>query len=183
MSQPQLCKLEIGGGNRNRGDGFINMDMLDDPAVDVKHDLNKTPWPFADDSVDEIYSSHCIEHVDCSIRFLREVVRIGKVGAPVEIRCPDAFSEMAMVAGHKAVIPINVARHWDHIFPDLFWQGMNKMLRLDRIEPGADDYWFPMARASRLFHHWSDDDILTWLPRTRHENRFYCHVAPYPRQD
>jgi hypothetical protein len=33
-----------------------------------------------------------------------------------------------------------------------------------------------MARKHPLFSMWSDDDILTWLPRTRHENRFHLTV-------
>lgn len=168
-------KVEIGGGDRARGDGFINVDMLE--SADVVHDLNVTPWPFDDESVDEVYSSHCIEHVDCHATFVREVARICKIGAAVEIRCPDPMSEMAMVSGHKHVVSINVVRHMDHIFPELFWDGPRR-LRLERIEPGSDDYWFPMARNCNLFARWTDDEILTWIPRTRHENRFYFTVTP-----
>ena len=98
-----------------------------------------------------MYSSHCIEHVRCHIAFVREVARISKVGAKVEIRCPDALSEMAMVYGHTGTFSINVVRHMDHIFPELFWTGCPRRLRLVNIEPGADDYWFPMARANPLF--------------------------------
>jgi hypothetical protein len=35
-----------------------------------------------------------------------------------------------------------------------------------------------LARANPLFRLWSDEDILTWLPRTRHENRFHLRVEP-----
>ena len=168
-------KLEVGGGNRPKEDneGWYNMDQLE--CADIVWDLDISPWPIEDDIVEELYSSHCIEHVKCPFQFLREICRICKVGAKVEIRCPDAQSEMAMVSGHNYVFPINVVRHLDHIFPELFWNG-EKRLRLDRIEPGADDYWFPMARESRLFKDYSDDEILTWVPRTRHENRFHLYV-------
>lgn len=167
-------KVEIGGGDRPRGEGFVNVDLVH--SADVLHDLNEVPWPFDDEEVEELYSSHCIEHVECYIRFLREVARICRVGAPVEIRCPDAMSEMAMVAGHKAVFPINVVRHADHVFPELFWRNLPRRLKLLRIEPGADDYWFPKARASPLFAAYSDLEILQWVPRTRHENRFHFEV-------
>lgn len=167
-------KIEIGGGDRPRGEGFVNVDML--ACADMVHDLNDTPWPFEDASVDQLYSSHCIEHVRCPITFLREVARVCKVGATVEIRCPDATSEMAMVIGHEGVVSINFFRHMSDVFPQIFFGGYPRRLRIERIEPGCDDYWFPMARANPLFRQWSDLDIMTWLPRTRHENRFHLRV-------
>lgn len=171
-----MLRIEIGGGTRNKGEGWINVDLC--PTANVIHDLNETPWPFADDSVDELYSSHCIEHVACPIMFLREVARVCKVGAVVEIRCPDACGEMAMVAGHVSVISIDMMRHMSDLFPETFFAGRPRRLVLDWIEPGCDDYWFPMARENPLFAAWSDTDILTWLPRTRHENRFHLRVEP-----
>lgn len=168
-----MLRVEIGGGTRNRGEGWVNVDLCD--SADIKHDLNVLPWPFADGSVDEFYSSHCIEHVKCPISFLRETARICKPGAVVEIRCPDACGEMAMCAGHVSVISIDMMRHMA-IFPESFWQGCRQRLKLLCIEPGCDDYWFPLARKNPLFSSWTDTDILTWLPRTRHENRFHLTV-------
>jgi len=166
-------KLEIGGGVRSRGEGWVNLDILD--MADVVHDLNVLPWPFADESADEVYSSHCIEHVKSQIDFVRECARIGKVGAKVEIRCPDSHGEMAMCHGHLGVVSIDSVRHFA-IFPEMHWAGCARKLTLTQIEPGCDDYWFPLARQNRLFKEWSDLDIMTWLPRTRHENRFHFVV-------
>ena len=167
-------RIEIGGGTRNRGPGWVNVDRC--PEADIRCDLDVTPWPLADGSVDELYTAHCIEHVKCPISFLREVARICRVGATVEVRCPDACGEMAMVAGHEHVVSIDVMRHMDSVFPETFWAGQPRRLKLLSIEPGCDDFWFPMARANPLFKAWSDADILTWLPRTRHENRFHLRV-------
>lgn len=169
-----MLKVEIGGGQRNLGGDWINVDMLD--CAHIKHDLNVAPWPFDDASVDQLYTSHCIEHVKCPIQFIREVARICKVGAPVEIRCPDTCGEMAMVAGHESVVSIDFMRHMDSVFPEIFWSGRPRRLRLLTIEPGADDYWFPLARSNPIFRGWQDIDILTWAPRTRHENRFHLTV-------
>ncbi len=170
-----LC-IELGGGTRHRGEGWLNVDLC--PSADVHHDLNVTPWPFDDESIDELYTSHCIEHVKCPIAFLREVARICKVGAKIEIRCPDACGEMAMVAGHESVVSIDVMRHMSDVFPEIFFGGHPRRLKLLSIEPGCDDYWFPRARSNPLFAAWSDLDILTWIPRTRHENRFHITVEP-----
>lgn len=152
----------------------MNVDVC--PTANIVHDLDVMPWPIESGTVDEVYSAHCIEHVANQTAFCREVARICKVGATVEIRCPDAASEMAMCPGHSAVWSINCVRHMDHVFPEMHWTGCERRLRLVNIEPGADDYWFPMARRNPLFKDWSDGDILTWIPRTRHENRFHFVV-------
>ncbi len=167
-------KLEIGGGLRNRGGDWVNLDICD--TANIRHDLNITPCPVESDSVSECYSSHCIEHVRSPIDFVREVARVCRVGASVEISCPDAMSEMAMVAGHESSVSMNFMRHMDNVFPSIFWAGLPKRLRIVSVQPGCDDYWFPLARANPLFSSWSDMDILTWLPRTRHENRFHLTV-------
>jgi len=174
MGVREMLKIELGGGTRNRGEGWVNVDLCE--TADIKHDLNTIPWPIADESVDMLYTSHCIEHVKCPVSFLREVVRICCVGAAVEIRCPDACAEMAMVAGHESVISIDFFRHATTVFPEMFFAGHPRRLTLLEIEPGCDDYWFPLARSNPLFAAWSDTDILTWLPRTRHENRFHLRI-------
>lgn len=59
--EAQPLRLHLGCG-RNPKEGFINIDMYDIPGVDLVHDLSKFPWPFEDNSVDEIFSSHFLEH-------------------------------------------------------------------------------------------------------------------------
>ena len=85
-------KLEIGGGTRNLGQDWVNLDLCE--SADIRHDLDIMPWPLQDDSVDRVYSSHCIEHVDDPVSFLKEITRVGKPGCHVEIRCPAPHSEM-----------------------------------------------------------------------------------------
>lgn len=54
-------RLDLGCG-QNPKDGFEGVDLRGGLA---KHtvDLFKFPWPFADDSVDEIFTAHFLEHV------------------------------------------------------------------------------------------------------------------------
>lgn len=54
-------RLDLGGGQKPR-EGF---DCVDLNAENAKHrvDLFKFPWPFADNSVDELNCSHFIEHI------------------------------------------------------------------------------------------------------------------------
>lgn len=50
------------GCNQHRLDGYINVDAVKYDAVDVVADLEK-PWPWADNSVDEIYTADLPEHL------------------------------------------------------------------------------------------------------------------------
>jgi hypothetical protein len=60
VSTPPL-KLDLGCG-QNPKEGFEGVDIRGGKAVHVC-DLFKFPWPFADSSVEEIHTSHFLEHV------------------------------------------------------------------------------------------------------------------------
>jgi ubiquinone/menaquinone biosynthesis C-methylase UbiE len=163
-------KLEIGGGNDfARGDGWTNMDQL--PGADIQHDLNVRPWPLSDDSVDAIYTSHCIEHVQCPISFLHECARIGKVGCTVEIRCPSPYSDLAMVAGHVSVFSPQAARNMDVHFPRLFWKD-KKRPRLVSWHFGANERLHEAKRELPFLKGLSDHLIMKYIPGCAHETVF-----------
>ena len=54
-------KLDLGCG-QNPKEGFEGVDLYGDKAKH-KVDLFKFPWPFRDNSVDEIHASHFLEHI------------------------------------------------------------------------------------------------------------------------
>jgi predicted SAM-dependent methyltransferase len=58
---PSELKLDLGCGQNPR-EGFDGVDLYGDKAKH-KVDLFKFPWPFADNSVDEIHCSHFMEHI------------------------------------------------------------------------------------------------------------------------
>ncbi len=55
-------KIDLACGG-NKKEGFKGVDISDLESVDIVHDLNVYPWPFEDDSVDEINCSHYVEHI------------------------------------------------------------------------------------------------------------------------
>jgi SAM-dependent methyltransferase len=65
-------KLDLGCG-LNPKEGFEGVDLYGDKAKH-KVDLFKFPWPFADDSVDEIHCSHFLEHVPAREVEVRDLV-------------------------------------------------------------------------------------------------------------
>lgn len=166
-------KLELGGGTKQRGDGWINCDQI--ASADVVHDLDATPWPFADDSVDEIYSSHCIEHVNCPIAFLHECTRIGKIGCKIEIRCPAPYSDLAMVAGHRHVFSPQCARNMDVHFPAEFWKAA-KRPRLIGWHYQASERLHEARKELPFLAGLSDDLVMKYIPGTAHETVFQYTV-------
>jgi len=80
-------KLDIACGD-NKKEGFIGIDIAAIPSVDIVHDLNVYPWPIEDESVDEAWCSHYIEHVPDLMKFMNEVYRIMKKGSIVTFISP-----------------------------------------------------------------------------------------------
>ena len=80
-------KLNLGCG-KDIKKGYINLDFIELPGVDVVHDLNKYPWPFKNNEFDEIYASHVLEHLDNLPRAMEEIWRITKPNGRVIVRVP-----------------------------------------------------------------------------------------------
>ena len=78
--------LDLGCGSRKKP-GAIGVDIARIPQVDIVADVLR-PLPFRSDSVDGIYASHLVEHIDNLGAFMNEVWRICKPGALVQIRFP-----------------------------------------------------------------------------------------------
>lgn len=55
-------KLDLACGN-NKIEGYTGVDVAALESVDVVHDLNEYPWPFEENSVDEVHCAHYIEHI------------------------------------------------------------------------------------------------------------------------
>jgi len=81
-------KLDIACG-QNKQAGFMGVDIAAGPGVDFVFDLEKFPWtPFKDNSVEEVYCSHYLEHVPDFMKFMDEVWRICSNGAKVIFLSP-----------------------------------------------------------------------------------------------
>jgi predicted SAM-dependent methyltransferase len=85
--EPQPLRLNLGCG-KQRIDGFVGVDCVKTDAVDIVHDLETYPYPFDNDSVDEIVISHFVEHVHDLMSFFNELYRILKPGAKCTVVSP-----------------------------------------------------------------------------------------------
>jgi SAM-dependent methyltransferase len=68
--------------------GYINLDCAEIDGVDVVHSLEKFPYPFEDNTFDEIIAKHVLEHLDDTIKVMEEIWRICRDNAKVIIRVP-----------------------------------------------------------------------------------------------
>ena len=75
----EFVKLELGCGSIRRVPGATTIDREALDTVDIVADLNKA-IPMENESVDEIYSFHFLEHVDDFDAFMKEVHRVLKPG-------------------------------------------------------------------------------------------------------
>ena len=84
-------KLNLGSGSKILK-GYVNVDKFQYYNPDVVHDLEKFPYPFKDNSVDEILLSHVLEHIgqnpDVFNNIIKELYRICKNNSIVDIRVP-----------------------------------------------------------------------------------------------
>ncbi len=86
MNTALISKINLGGGNAKM-EGFANIDIMAHPNVDIVCDINKG-IPLPDNSIEEIYSGHCLEHLDDTVKIMKEIYRICKNGAIVRIKVP-----------------------------------------------------------------------------------------------
>jgi SAM-dependent methyltransferase len=90
-------RLHLGCG-RTILPGWVNLDAMQGPGVDVVTDLDecgKVPLPFADDSFDEFLASHLFEHLRAPLPFMQELHRIARPGAKAVFRVPYGSSDDA----------------------------------------------------------------------------------------
>lgn len=96
-------KLNFGSAH-DKIDGFKNVDALDwDGNTDIICDMTYIPYPFDDESVDEIRSVETLEHIGIyhTENVLNEWFRILKDGGKIHIQVPDCGSMMKMYANNK----------------------------------------------------------------------------------
>lgn len=104
-------RVDLGCGGAKRA-GFVGVDYIAALGVDHVVDLTEQPLPFADASVDQVFSAHFLEHVKKPKNVLREIGRVCRDGAGIEFWTPYAFSDEAFVYGHEVFLTEKPWRHF-----------------------------------------------------------------------
>lgn len=73
----EIIKLDFGCGS-NKAEGFIGVDTLQFPNVDVHMNIGSDVWPWEDNSVTEARASHFLEHLTSYQRcyFVNQLYRV-----------------------------------------------------------------------------------------------------------
>lgn len=84
-------KLNMGCGYR-KIEGYLNVDLSPVCEPDLVCDLESLPWPWGDDSVEDVLFNHSLEHIGQNPRtflgMMKELYRVCKDQAQVTINVP-----------------------------------------------------------------------------------------------
>jgi SAM-dependent methyltransferase len=82
-----MTGLNIGCGTDIRP-GYINLDKVTLPGVDIVWELTQFPYPFASNYFTSILLINVLEHIPDTIKVMEELYRLCKPGATITIRVP-----------------------------------------------------------------------------------------------
>jgi SAM-dependent methyltransferase len=135
---------------------IIGIDIANCEGVDIVHDLTVFPYPLEDESVDAIYSSHFVEHLDGfeRMKFFNECHRILKPNGKMKLTHPYYKSVRAVQDPTHKWPPIaeNSYFYWDKK-----WRDLNK---LDHY-PITCDFEFS------IYYLWQDGTVANKNEETR----------------
>ena len=124
-------KLNLGCGY-NRMDGFLNVDRSSVCEPDLVANLEDTPWPWMDDSVELVVFNHSLEHMcaaaDQFLALMKELYRVCRADTYIRIRVPHPRHDDFL----------NDPTHVRVITPDLFGLFSRKNNDVWRAKRGAN---------------------------------------------
>jgi hypothetical protein len=116
IEKHKSIRLDLGCGE-NPQEGFLGVDKVKYPKVDIVHDLEKFPWPFLDNCARAVVMSHFWEHIKpwLTLDFMKELHRVCQNGAQVMIASPYG-TEFRFVQDPTHCNPSNEATflYWDN---------------------------------------------------------------------
>lgn len=87
IGRREPLRLNLGAGRRP-SDRTFSVDLVDLPGVDIVADLEQPLSLLPDSSVGFVYSSHTFEHIDNLMGLMRELHRVCRADAKLEIVVP-----------------------------------------------------------------------------------------------
>lgn len=144
LEERGTMKLNLGCG-RHQKQGYVNLDLVEMPGVDVVHDLGKFPYPFKDDTFVLVEAFHVLEHLPETVKVMKEIHRISKPGAIIKIEVPHYHSHGAFQdPTHKSFFTLSTFDYFSdntffHYYAPFKFKILKKKLiptRLGKFFPG-----------------------------------------------
>lgn len=128
-------KIDFGCGQRKK-EGYVGVDALSLPGVDIVHDLNIFPYPFEDNTADDSWMDNVLEHLDNPLKAMEEIYRISKNDAKVIVAVPYFRSFYATIdPTHKNFFGSHWFNYFDPAHPFYSrYRYTEAQFTLDRIE-------------------------------------------------
>jgi SAM-dependent methyltransferase len=82
-----MLKLDFGCGQA-KTPGYVGLDGFAGPEIDIVHDFDVFPYPFDENTFDEIICRSSLEHVSHFMETMVELHRIAKPTSIITIYCP-----------------------------------------------------------------------------------------------
>ncbi len=132
----KLKRINLGSGNRPMSN-LINVDRDKGCKPDVIADFNEK-LPFKDNSVEYVYCSHVIEHVEDIFHFMHEIWRVCVHGAEIHLIAPNCnYSYWAIQPSHKRFIRPQYFETWDTEYAKIVAKGGGPTMNYDTDTKGA----------------------------------------------
>lgn len=166
-------RLNIGCGDTGRT-GFYGVDIRAGKGVDIVADLNAGLTELPDDCVEEVYSSHTLEHIDNLPGLMQELHRLVRHDGQLEIIVPhfsnpNGYSDPTHVRFFGLFSMNYFADPADQVGRNVpnYWPGARF-----RVEDASIRFWTaqPGGLLERLVNH-------SWFTRRVYE-RFLCWMVP-----
>jgi predicted SAM-dependent methyltransferase len=149
-------RLNLGCGH-NKVAGFTNVDMFPESKPDLVCDLEALPWPWEDNSVDEVLFNHSLEHMGQDSRIflgiMKELYRVSKNNAVIQINVPHPRHDHF----------INDPTHVRIITPEL----------LNLFNKQFNDEWKKLGISNSPFAHYLGVDFVVDKVRLTYEEPYH----------
>lgn len=171
-------KLNLGCGSITR-EGHVNLDITPYEGVDIIADLNHAPFPFKDDSFDEVLCDHVLAHLYSFHKAIMELVRITRQGGRIRVNA-SYFPSSKWFGDPDHKIPFG----WRTFDGYTKIVGKPRLYEKWKLERNSTNYGsgFPLIMEKRWFV-FSSFKVLKWIGHLINlfpsvYDMFFCHWLP-----
>lgn len=172
-----MKKLNLGCGSRTYKD-YINVDYHKHPGVDVTHDLNRYPWPFKDNSFEEVLAVDIVEHLYDVTKAMKELHRICKDHAIIKIQVPHFSSATAHHEEHYHFFRWKSFETGEKDLDKVLVYGKLFRLRKKKIHFFNAPYTPSLQHKFLFYNYFLEKIVNVWKLPLVYENTFLRNLFP-----